>query len=626
MTVRSLLLVFKLTFLVLCFYQIARLEFLIWNWSYLSQEPFDKIAFAWLNGLRFDISGALLISVPWILGCFALWGSLGRRLAPAIWWGAAGFHSLFFILCLVDVEFIHFIGRRSTADTLIAWQEVPGKMGGFLETYWHLYLTNAGLFLLFWWGAAKLILADRNKDFRVWQQIAIAVAVLLVSVIGIRGGLQNKPISFVNANLFTNFYLNNLVLNSSFTFAKSLKGEGLKKHQFFADQNGAFKRAQFIQSPSPVHGLLKGSSVVLIILESFGTEYTGSSGGPSYTPFLDSLKDKSLSFPRAYASGRRSIEGIASLLTGLPVLMSEPFISSKYAAQPLLGLPEILKERSYTSRFFHGGLNGTMHFDSFAASIGFDAYYGFNEYGKKDFDGTWGAWDRPFFQEVLKETQKMPRPFLSTLFSLSSHHPFRVPEAESGLYQEGPLPILKPVQYTDSALREFFAEAEKQDWYAETLFVITADHTSTHYLTDFTNLIGSYEVPLLFFHPSKDLKKYQHTDVVSHVDVMPTILDLLGLVPPKTLPYGSSVFHQGPGRVSTHFLDGQYLLFSKDYYIVLADWEKPKVFSKLDRSGSAPLQWKEEFDPLFEKLKAQVQYFNNGLEENQLYLPSPEVQ
>lgn len=617
---RTLLNLLKITGLSLAFYQLARFEFLIWNWSYLHQESFLQIGSAWLHGLRFDLAGAFAVSSPFILLCFLIWGPFRQWGAGFVLWTATLMHSLFLVLSLIDVEFIHFLGRRSTADTLLVWQEIPGKMGGFLATYWHLYLVNTFLFLFFWYVVYRLVLKRQGPEVSGAKQVLISFLVIILSVVTIRGGLQKKPLSFVNANLFANFYLNNLVLNSSFTFAKSLKSSGVQKVDFFVGQEEAYRQSQGTLAESPVFGQLKGASVVLIILESFGSEYTKESGKVSYTPFLDSLKEKSLAFPRAYASGRRSIEGIASLLTGLPVLMGEPFITSKYASQPLFGLPEVLKKKArYQSQFFHGGLNGTMHFDAFAASIGFDSYFGFNEYGQKDFDGTWGAWDRPFFQRTVQEIAKMQKPFFVTLFSLSSHHPFRVPEHEALEFPEGPLPILKSVRYSDSALKDFFEKASQQEWFEDTLFILTADHTSTHYLPDFSNLIGSYEVPLILFHPRVDLKKYQHTEVVSHVDVMPTVLDLLGVELDQSLPFGTSLFRRGP-RVSSHFLDGQYILFTKEHYLTVTDWERPKIFSTTDRQGVQPLAWGPQYQELLERLKAQVQFFNNGLEENQLYL------
>ena len=169
-----------------------------------------------------------------------------------------------------------------------------------------------------------------------------------------------------------------------------------------------------------------------------------------------------------------------------------------------------------------------MGFEAFARATGFTEYYGRDEYGDdKDFDGTWAIWDRPFFRYFAEMLDTLPQPFAAGLFSASSHHPFRLPAGDEGRYKEGTLPIHRCIMYTDDALRGFFATARTMDWYANTLFVITADHTSQsdtpRYLTD----AGVFEVPIVFYCPSDTTLRGCRDAIAQQTDIMPTVLGYL---------------------------------------------------------------------------------------------------
>ena len=70
-----------------------------------------------------------------------------------------------------------------------------------------------------------------------------------------------------------------------------------------------------------------------------------------------------------------------------------------------------------------------MNFNSYAKSAGYDLYYGRTEYNnEEDYDGQWGIWDEPFLMNMTKEISKIKEPFLTTVFTLSSHNPYKVPK------------------------------------------------------------------------------------------------------------------------------------------------------------------------------------------------------
>src|SRR5690606_32331919 len=118
-------------------------------------------------------------------------------------------------------------------------------------------------------------------------------------------------------------------------------------------------------------GQFQKKNVVVIILESFSKEYTGLGGRESFTPFLDSLMNKSRVFSNAFANGLTSAAGIPAILSGMPSLLDEPFTTSAYGTNKLPSIPQLLKDMGYQTAFYHGGTNGTMSFDIYASNAGF---------------------------------------------------------------------------------------------------------------------------------------------------------------------------------------------------------------------------------------------------------------
>ncbi len=629
-----LLKIFQLVLFSMLFYSIARLEFVLWNASHYKEQSLGSVLWSFVVGLRFDLSAVMMMAAPLLLLTLIPWPAKSETFWRWLIWGLFCLIQLpFYSINLVDVEFVNFVGRRFSFDTLFIFNEVQGKFWNFAASYWHLLSIAIILHIIMAIFAYKILKrSPKNKILsatkKLWLSHAFLVFVcLIIFVIGIRGGLQRKPMSFVSANIFAAPILNNLVLNSTFTIIKSVKEEGIKKTNYFPDKK---EMLGYLNGSSPLASVLQGhrfkekQNVVIIILEGFGAEYLGTRDGRSYTPFLDELSKKSLAFTNAFANARRSIEGIGAIIAGVPALMSEPFISSHFTSNYFLGLGTILGQDSYHTSFFHGANNGSMYFDSFMKSAGVDHYFGANEFpDQSQHDGVWGIWDHQFLPFMIEHLNKFSTPFMSSVFTLTSHQPYKVPPGWEGQYADGPIPILKTVTYTDEALRIFFAEAEKQSWYKDTLFVITADHTAAHYVKDYMNDWGDYHIPLMFFHPRMKWPKLPTDQIVQQIDIMPSVLDFLNLPSKDKNFLGSSVFVPGD-KTATVFIDGRYVMFAQDYFMTWAiGVGTPLLYSINDRLEKSPLTDPAlRRDELEKKFKATIQYFGEGMWDNKLYYPS----
>ena len=173
-----------------------------------------------------------------------------------------------------------------------------------------------------------------------------------------------------------------------------------------------------------------------------------------------------------------------------------------------------------------------------------DDYHGMNEYDNdSDFDGTWGIWDGKFLPYFAQKLNQMQQPFCSGVFTLSSHHPYKLPQEFEGKFKKGKHSMHECVQYTDLALRKFFDSIKDQDWFNNTLFVITADHTNRSYTPIYRNNMGIFRVPIAFYDPSNsDLKSYTN-DIIQQVDIMPSVLSYLNY-PNDYMAFGNDIFDE----------------------------------------------------------------------------------
>ena len=623
-------------YLLLIFvYSLCRLVYWIWNHDVFSRQSWGLLLEGALVGVRFDLSAVAYLSLPFFLLTLAPW--------PAAWektWtrtmriGFLAVHVPFLAVNLIDVEFVNFVGRRMTVDVLFLLGEAQGKIGGFLGTFIILFLMGCAVGAVAIVGLWRVFRAPEDAASpRGWRASrgaspALAFVVFAALVTAARGGLQSKPLSFVNANVFSAPVLNNFVLNTPFNVLKSLDQEPLPRAKMFASKD---EYLPLLNGANPRPSLLEGrrpggkQNVVVIILESFGLEYMGAPNGvKGYTPFLDGLAAKSLFFRNAYADGRRSIEGVAAVMAGIPAWMNEPFISSSFTANYFLGIGTELSKRGYHTSFFHGGHNGTMHFDAFMKSAGVENYYGANEFpDSKQDDGVWGIYDGPMFKFYAEKLSGFPEPFFSAFFTISSHQPYLIPPSERSKYAEGPLPILRAISYADDALKEFFALAEKQPWYERTLFVVVADHTFRAYRSETDNEIWRYRIPLLFFHPSyRWPQEIDRDQIVQQIDVLPSILDFLGSAPTERNWLQRSVFETGD-RAAVSFLDGTYLMVTRDYFVRWPRGGDFEIYAAGDEFFKTPLAVPERTrEALIRRLKANIQYFSDGMWDNRLYFPA----
>ena len=269
-------------------------------------------------------------------------------------------------------------------------------------------------------------------------------------------------------------------------------------------------------------------------------------------------------------------------LAGIPSF-KDAFTSSPYPKQKTESLVSTLESIGYSTSFFHGAPNGSMGFLGYSNILGIDKYYGKNEYNNDaDFDGVWGIWDEPFFQYFNKTISKSKQPFMATLFSVSSHEPYKVPEKYQNKFPEGTVNIHKTIGYTDFALKQFFKAASKEPWYANTIFVLVGDHGNTIYYDEYKKEMNKNAVAMLLYKPNSDYVGINN-DYAQQIDLYPTILDLIGYDKPFRSWGRSLVSTSAISPFVMRYSSKTYQLMSGNYICIFDGNKAIGFYDKTDK-------------------------------------------
>ncbi len=633
--------------LVYVCYFVCRAIFLVANYDFYAQGVFGPNFWNLFNGsLVFDTSGIIYTNIPFIvMAIFPLHFKEGAdAYAKVLKWMYLILNSIGIVANLVDVVYFRWTNRRSTASV---FQEFAGEdnvgqiLGSECLRHWYLVLAAVLLVWMLWKLYRSPLTFRPSHDVLAYIKYYVfrlltAAAIVLLCMAGMRGGIDRstRPITISNANQ----YIQNpieapLILNTPFSIIRTLGKKTFVIPRYFDTEE------ELASVYTPEHYPVADSipfqkkNVVVLIVESFGREYIGAynkwledSTYQGYTPFIDSLIQHSLIFQHSYVNGRKSIDGMPSVLSGIPYFI-EPFFLTPAALNHLDGLAVELGSAGYQTAFFHGAKNGSMGFQAFANATGFQKYYGRTEFneapqygGDSEFDGFWAIWDEPFLQFYADEMGKMQEPFMTAVFTASNHHPYQIPEKYRSKYPEEGIEIHKCVRYTDNALRRFFDNAKHQPWYNNTVFVICSDHTNLSDHEEYQTDLGLFAGPVIFYSPADTALVGERPGIAQQIDVMPTVLGYLHYDRPY-VSFGVDLLSTpADSTFAVSYFNGIYQILMGDYFVQFDGAEVRAVYSIHDRLLRENLLGKVDVDGATRLLKAIIQQYMTRMNNDQLLI------
>lgn len=615
---------------------LCRLLFYAYNSTLMGEIPFSEWWSLVCGSFKFDT-----VSILYTNALFILLSLIPLRVRERSWWRRMKFwyyvvaNSLLIVVTnLADAIYFHYTQKRFTADEIFFADNDNSAMLvlKFAAENWFVVLIGVAFIIMLaagYWRKTREWSMLQGVWYYLGSTLILVVAVGL-SIGGVRGGFtkMTRPITMSNATLYTADNMRaTMILSNPFCILRTIGSSGKISYQkyFSAEELNSIYSPEHRPAATENPTELEGRNVIIFVMESFSAEHSAllrpdlyaDKQQKGYTPFMDSLMRQSYTFYNMYANGRRSIQALPAVWASFPSYKN-PFVLMPQAMAETRALPAILRDKGYRTMFFCGSDHGSMGFGAFARTTGIEHLYSRQDYekvhGKGDFDGYWGIWDEKFIGYMGEELQKSEKPFFATIFTLTSHHPFVVPEEYEGRLPEGLTPNHKCVAYVDQAIGKFFARYENEAWFKNTIFVFVADHVSSEQFSDvFRTSPGGYQV-VGFIHAPESSLVGEHRQVVSQVDIMPTLLGLLGEDEPY-FAFGRDIFGEYDAEpMSVSYDNNMFQAITVEHLILFDENRVVAVYAKDDVKHEHNLLGSVDVSSVERRLKAQIQSYYSHIE------------
>jgi len=603
-------------------------------------DDFQNLSFlqtltAFIHGFRFD--AAIIITYIGLPLIFLL---LPFQWAKSAIWQQAWAWFIFALLLLfsftlaADIIYFGFVHRHSGPEIQLIFGDIPLMIDMAISSHLGLLVsfTICSLIAAKIWRLSFQFPLDQNT--RAIKNSFIVLVIFIVLIIVGRGGLQHKPVRISDAFTSGDPSAAYLTINGTFAITQAMRSSKPTSVKFMPDEEAIRLTQKFVKAENEVfidknYPLMRkvthseastSPNIVFLLVESFDAQHFDRlrelQGLKPFgsTPNLDEISKQGILFSHFYATGQRSMDGLAATLASVPTLPGFPYLGQGLEQNRLSFLGNIAKTQDYSTIFLQSSSRGSFHVDSIAAQAGFEQYFGAEDipsaHKEPVLDSDWGAWDHDTLQFANEKFEQTKKPFVGYIFTSTTHMPWRIPadKWKKNQVTDDKTKYLNSLYYADWALGEFMEKAKQADYYKNTIFIITGDHIS-RFGIDTQKLTTRFQVPLIIFGPGIDTKV--DPQVGNQMDILPTVIDLAKWeVTHSSL--GVSLMQDNPGHFS--FSVNGELINYMDKEVQLSINTQQKL-SNLDPSSSD-----EELAKL--RLTAIQQSIFNLLTNNKFYTPS----
>lgn len=531
---------FKQYIFWLLFFAAGRLIFLIYHFQKLEGIPSDEVLTVFIKAIPLDTSVACyLLALSWIF------------LTVRVFYPTEIISKVILILVAVECILVSFI----LSAELEIYEEWGTKLSAKIFSYFthptEIYNSiSTGLFFFLF----ILALINSGAGFLIYKryfaspvEVSKKNALLFISLfilipglllLGIRGGFRQVPINQSSAYFSRHDVLNAAAVNPSWNLLHSyIQNKKIMNKNLFVEMpfSEAEKIVDSLNVPEKDSTLYLLSSqkpnVVLILLESFSADLLHTLGGYEETaPELDKISEDGFYFSQCYATGNRSDQGVAAVMSGFPAQPLTSILSQPAKFQKLPSLVTSFSEAGYFTSYFFGGQLTYENIKAYLISKGIDKMVELDDYSSDLPHGKLGVHDEFLFNRMLDESESLKTPFFSTIFTLSTHPPFDFPgEKKTFPWAGDENNYVNASMYSDSCVGDFIRKAKSKNWFSNTLFVFIADHSRESPRKNNYYSSAYRHIPFILYgdvlKPEFRGKKYDR--IVSQIDLASTLLSQL---------------------------------------------------------------------------------------------------
>jgi phosphoglycerol transferase MdoB-like AlkP superfamily enzyme len=569
----------------------------IFLFSNLPQLQFNHIQIyikSFYVALRLDAVVASYLCLPVFLTIFL----------PYIGWISKIYRNLFFLfigiiatlysfLSIADIEFYKELG---THLNILCWQPnvLSRKFGQFVWVEYPIiyYLFSIATISYLWNKLLNKIIRKQKKQFSsIFSSISFFIIGFLLIGTFIRGGWQQRPIDWGHAMFSDNPFANQTALNPLFNLGRSLiqlnSEKNIAKLVKYMDYSSALimtrktiksQREIFTDSLSFKREIINPHvikpNIVLVVLESFLGKYCGSGNANKIdvTPNLNRMADNGINCTRTIASGKRSAYGLSTILCSWPPLPGFPLISQVESQQDVENIASLLKDIGYSTWFMYGGDADFDNMKGFALANGFDHLIEQNDFPKNTPGTMWGVFDEYLFDYAESILDASQVPVLLTMFTTTNHQPWDIPGQMENIIphflndNKRIKKVMRTMAYTDYIIGEFIEDNQSKAWFQNTIFVFISDHGINEY-SDMYEDPRNAHIPFIIYSPAIITKPKRINAVTSQIDVLPTLLHLIGYPKPFEL-MGTNILSDNYSGVACRIVNDHCMWFEGDYLYI----------------------------------------------------------
>ena len=558
---------------------------------------YTEVFKAFLTGIRFDLAiSMILLVLPLTLSLLPI---RNKRYQKTLGASVTALFLVMLLMMLIDLIYYSYSQKRLSFEFLIFFHDPLEAVRFVLVSFWYLLpvIIVFGYFIIRFLNISLQIGPESSaQHFRQysWPGSLVRCGVLILfSVFAIRGGWQGRPLKPIMAFQNDNLALGHLGMNGFYNVVTALYKpvrytvqadwkkniETLKSlvdhgsDDFLSDEYPFYRKSGPAGSPQK-------KNVIIVIMESWGygdlMRHEGPGDRENPAPFFNAISQKGLFFTRHYAPGARTIQMLPSVVSSIPTLFGNVFITSPHQHNRQRSLANILKEEGYSTFFIYAAKENSMGFSSYARFIGFDQTISRDDFNASQVeqDGAWGVYDEYAFERLLEETRKARKPFLGMLVTIHPHLPHKVPSHRKKDYPPK-MDFYDDMRYTDFCLKQFFDQIKKEEYFKDTLFVISGDHAYGD-----KSPLSIHHIPLLFYAPGF-IPARKDDSPASQLDIMPTILNVLNISTEHASMGKSLILSQGnrPNEKPSNqwsLIDMDYAAgFMRDEHILISSKDQP---------------------------------------------------
>ncbi len=567
---------------------LQRFAFYAYNADVVGELTGGELMSVCLRGTVFDIVAIAYINSLFVLMRFLPFDFVMRR-----WWQRLTMviygitNSLILMVNMGDIAFFRFNNGHMQLDSFLSMfdPEMIATMFIYIGAYWWAYVGIVCIIALMLWLATRVQITGMVKG--VWRRVGLLVVAIIVVFAGMRGcRLTGRAIGIEAAGAMAKQPQEiNVLLNTPFCILRSSNySKGMQTKVYYSDEELASLRSSLHNTETtdtlaPLQQAVKGKNLMLIVLEGGGQIWFDSisvvSNGQyaGTMPFLNSIACKSLALTASHCTGGRTVEGLASIIGGVPTFGHQNWMATKYAALKVDAPARLLSDAGYETIFYIGAKGEAFSLGPLARAMGFGQIHDrFSiDYPEEGNLNGWGYGDHAMGRYIAENLSTQKQPFFATWLTIDLHSPFHVPAGWTDPdYPEVESKMLRCAQYTDYALRGFFETASMQPWFDNTVFIITSDHGFRDFPEPELNGDFVYShVPFLIYTPDGSIPAEKRGDrAMAQFDIPPTLLWLAGYDKPY-VGVGTNYFDDSKPHYGLTQRWGGWSIFSPRYMVRL---------------------------------------------------------